>query len=213
MPAPDRLLAFTLASFLLVLVPGPAVLFVVSRALAYGRRAALMTVVGGALGSFTMATAVAFGVGAVVQTSAVAYTTVKLIGAAYLVYLGVQAIRHRRSLRAAFEGKPEEADPDRRTIAQGFIVGVTNPKSAVFFAAMLPQFVDPSTGHAGLQMVALGGVFALVALASDTVWGVAAGRVRSWFARSPRRLDLVGGMAGLTMVGLGIGVAVDGRKD
>ncbi|AXB42946.1 LysE family translocator [Amycolatopsis albispora] len=212
MPSPDRLAAFALASLLLILIPGPAVLFAISRALAHGRRAALTTVAGGALGSFTAATAVAVGVGAIVQTSAVVYTVIKLAGAAYLIYLGVQTIRRRRALREAFEARAAPIGGGR-TLLQGFIVGVTNPKTVVFFAAILPQFADPSAGHAGLQMVVLGAVFAVIALAMDSVWGVAAGAVRAWFGRSSRRLDLVGGAAGLTMVGLGVGLAVSGRKE
>jgi threonine/homoserine/homoserine lactone efflux protein len=212
MPSPDRLAAFALASFVLIVIPGPSVLFAISRALAYGRRAALTTVVGGAVGSFTAATAVAFGIGAIIQTSAVIYTVIKLAGAAYLIYLGVQAIRHRRALREAFEAQAAPIGGGR-TLLQGFIVGVTNPKTVVFFAAILPQFVDPSAGQASLQMVVLGAVFAAIALVMDSVWGVAAGTVRSWFARSARRLDLVGGAAGLTMVGLGVGLAVSSRKD
>ncbi|GIF46537.1 lysine transporter LysE [Asanoa ferruginea] len=212
MPSTDRLAAFALASFVLVVIPGPAVLFAISRALPYGRRAALTTVVGGAVGSLTAATAVAVGIGAVVQTSATIYTAIKLAGAAYLIYLGVQAIRHRRGLRQAFEAQAAPIGGGR-TLMQGFIVGVTNPKTVVFFAAILPQFVDPSAGHATVQMLVLGAVFAAIALAMDSVWGFAAGAVRSWFASSARRLDLVGGAAGLTMVGLGVGLAVSGRKD
>ncbi|MGW4497756.1 LysE family translocator [Micromonospora sp. NPDC004336] len=212
MPSPDRLAAFALASFALILIPGPAVLFAISRALAYGRRVALTTVVGGAVGSFTVAIAVAIGLGAIVQTSAVIYTVIKFAGAAYLIYLGVQAFRHRRALREAFEAQAAPIGGGR-TLVQGFVVGVTNPKTVVFFAAILPQFVDPSAGHASLQMVVLGAVFAAIALAMDSVWGLAAGAVRSWFARSARRLDLVGGAAGLTMVGLGVSLAVSGRKE
>lgn len=212
MPSPDRLLAFTLASFVLIVIPGPSVLFAISRALAYGRRVALATVVGGAAGSFTAAMAVAVGIGAIVQTSAVVYTAIKLAGGAYLVYLGVQAIRHRKALREAFEAQAAPISGGR-TVVQGFIVGVTNPKTVVYFAAILPQFVDPSGGHASLQMVLMGAIFAVMALALDSVWSVAAGTVRSWFARSARRLDLVGGAAGLTMVGLGVGLALNGRKD
>lgn len=100
-----------------------------------------------------------------------------------------------------------------RTLVQGFVVGVTNPKTVVFFAAILPQFVDTSAGHASLQMVVLGAVFAAIALAMDSVRGVAGGAVRSWFVRSARRFHLVGGAAGLTMVGLGVGLAVSGRTD
>jgi threonine/homoserine/homoserine lactone efflux protein len=212
MPSSDHLIAFAIAAFVLIVIPGPSVLFTVSRALAYGRKAALTTVIGGAVGSFTAAAAVAVGIGAIVQTSTVVYSVIKFVGAAYLVYLGIQAIRHRRALRAAFEAEAD-AVSGRRTLVQGFVVGVTNPKTVVFFAAILPQFVDPSAGRAWLQMVVLGAVFAVIALAMDSVWGVAAGAVRSWFARSSRRLDLVGGAAGLTMVGLGVGLAVNGRKD
>jgi threonine/homoserine/homoserine lactone efflux protein len=211
MPSPDHLLAFSLAAFLLIIVPGPAVLFAISRALAYGRRVAFTSVAGGAAGSFTAAVLVAVGVGAIVQTSALVYTAIKLAGAAYLVYLGVQAIRHRKALREAFAARVEPI-AGRRTFLQGYVVGVTNPKTVVFFAAILPQFVDPAAGHTSLQMVVLGGVFALIALASDTVWGLVAGTARAWFARSARRLDMIGGAAGLTMVGLGVGLAVEGRK-
>ena len=208
----DHLLAFTLAAFILIVVPGPSVLFVISRALAYGRSAALWTVVGGAAGSFVSAAAIAVGVGVIVQTSAVAYIVLKYAGAAYLVYLGVRAFRHRRQLRDAFERQLAPVS-GRRTLVEGFLVSVTNPKSMVFFAAVLPQFVDRSAGSPSLQMLVFGAVFALIALASDTVWGVVASTARAWFVRSTRRLELVGGAAGLTMVGLGVGLALTGRKD
>lgn len=212
MPRPDLYAAFAFASILLILIPGPSVLFVISRALAYGRRTALISVAGGAVGSFVAAAAVAVGVGAIVETSAVAFTILKFAGASYLVYLGIRAIQHRRSLRQAFEEKAEVIR-GRRTWLEGFIVGVTNPKTAVFFAAVLPQFVDPARGSASLQMLVLGGTFAVLALMLDAMWGVAAGTVRAWFARSTRRLELVGGAAGLTMIGLGVSVAFAARKD
>jgi len=213
MPPVDHLLTFTVAALLLIVVPGPSVLFVVSRALAYGRRTALITVAGNAAGSFVLAAAVAIGVGAIVQTSAVAYTTIKLAGAAYLVYLGIRAFRHRRALREAFAERGARLIGTSRTWWEGFVVGVTNPKGAVFFAAVLPQFVDRGAGHVSLQMLVLGAIFAALALASDGAWGVAAGAVRDWFGRSARRLEVVGGVAGLTMVGLGLGLAVTGRRD
>lgn len=211
MPPGDLLLAFAVASFLLIVVPGPSVLFVVSRALAYGRRVALTTVVGNTTGVFLLAASVAVGVGAVVQTSAVAFHVIRFVGAAYLIYLGIRAIRHRRAIRQAFE---RQASPlsGRRTWWEGFVVGVTNPKTAVFFAAVLPQFVDRSAGHAGVQMLVLGAVFAGIALISDAGYGVAASAVRAWFARSVRRLDLIGGAAGITMVGLGAALALTGRE-
>jgi threonine/homoserine/homoserine lactone efflux protein len=212
MPAPELLIGFAIAALLIIIVPGPSVLFVISRALAYGRRTAVTTAVGGAAGSFTTAAAVAVGIGAIVQTSAIAYTVIKVVGAGYLIYLGIRAIRHRRAIREAFE---RQASPlsGRRTWWEGYVVGVTNPKSAVFFAAVLPQFIDRSAAaHPSLQMLVLGAIFTLIAVCSDALYGVAAGAVRDWFARSTRRLELVGGVAGLTMVGLGLGLAFTDRK-
>ncbi|MCE6999641.1 LysE family translocator [Saccharothrix sp. S26] len=208
----DRLLAFAAMSLLLIVIPGPSVLFVVGRALAQGRRAALITVLGNTLGAYALVVAVAFGVGAIVERSAVVFTTLKLVGAAYLVYLGVKAVRQRGSLHASFTaGGP--AHGGLRTLWEGFAVGVANPKTIVFFAAVLPQFVDRAQGHVAVQMLVLGLVFNIIAIASDSVWGLAAATARTWFARSPRRLALVGGFGGLTMIGLGVTIATTGRKD
>ncbi|MFI1000404.1 LysE family translocator [Streptomyces galbus] len=212
MPSTDRLLAFAAMSFLLIVVPGPSVLFVVGRALAQGRRAALTTVAGNTLGAYVLVVAVALGVGSLVERSVLVFTALKLAGAAYLVHLGVRAWRRRGSLRAAFTA--EGAGRSRlRTLWEGFAVGVANPKTIVFFAAVLPQFVDREQGHVVAQMLLLGLVFNAIALASDSVWGLTAATARTWFARSPRRLSLVGGAGGLTMIGLGIGVAATGRTD
>jgi threonine/homoserine/homoserine lactone efflux protein len=147
-----------------------------------------------------------------VERSVLVFTALKLAGAAYLVHLGVRAWRRRGSLRAAFAA--EGAGRGRlRTLWEGFAVGVANPKTIVFFAAVLPQFVDREQGHVVAQMLLLGLVFNAIALASDSVWGLTAATARTWFARSPRRLSLVGGAGGLTMIGLGIGVAATGRTD
>jgi len=215
MVSADRLLAFAAVSFLLIVVPGPSVLFVVGRALAHGRHVALITVAGNTLGAYVLVAAVALGVGAVVERSVLVFTVLKLAGAAYLVHLGVKAWRRRGSLRAAVTGVGAGvAHGGRlRTFGEGFAVGVTNPKTLVFFAAVLPQFVDRGHGHAAAQMLLLGLVFNLIALASDSVWGMAAATARDWFARSPRRLSLVGGIGGLGMIGLGVTIAVTGSKD
>ncbi|MFH8452972.1 LysE family translocator [Streptomyces fungicidicus] len=212
MVSAEHALAFAAMSFLLIVIPGPSVLFVIGRALAQGRRAALMTVVGNTLGAYALIVAVAFGVGSVVERSVLVFTALKLAGAAYLVHLGVKAWRERRSLHAAVAG----AGPARgglRTFGEGFAVGVTNPKTLVFFAAVLPQFVDRDQGHVAGQMLVLGLVFSVIALVSDMVWGVLAATARDWFARSPQRLSLVGGIGGLTMIGLGVAVAATGRKE
>ncbi|MGW6457676.1 LysE family translocator [Streptomyces sp. NPDC055078] len=211
MVSTDRFLAFAAMSFLLIIIPGPSVLFVIGRALAQGRRAALTTVVGNTLGAYVLVVAVALGVGAVVERSVVVFTTLKLVGAAYLVYLGVKAVRERGSMRSAFsgEGPPRGSG---RTLWEGFVVGVANPKTMVFFAAVLPQFVDRGAGNVTAQILLLGLVFNVIAVACDSVWGLAAATARGWFARSPKRLAVVGGVGGVTMIGLGVGVAVTDHK-
>ncbi|MFD7407895.1 LysE family translocator [Streptomyces sp. NPDC059866] len=208
----DRLLAFAAMSFVLIMIPGPSVLFVIGRALAQGRRAALTTVVGNTLGAYVLVVAVALGVGAVVERSVLVFTVLKLAGAAYLVHLGVRAWRQRGALQAAFTAE-EGHRGGLRTLWEGFAVGVANPKTIVFFAAVLPQFVDRAQGHVVVQMLLLGLVFNIIAVVFDSLWGLTAATARDWFARSPRRLSLVGGVGGLTMIGLGFTVAVTGRKD
>ncbi|MET8830643.1 LysE family translocator [Streptomyces sp. NPDC004610] len=214
MVSPERLLAFGAMSFLLIVVPGPSVLFVVGRALSQGRRAALTSVVGNTVGAYVLIVAVALGVGSLVERSVVLFTVLKLAGAAYLVYLGVRAWRERGALARAVDGDAEAGGSGGlRTFWEGFAVGVTNPKTIVFFAAVLPQFVDRAQGQVAAQMLLLGLVFSAIAVASDTVWGLVAATARDWFARSPRRLSAVGGAGGLAMIGLGVTVAVTGRKD
>ncbi|GGW63845.1 lysine transporter LysE [Streptomyces lucensis JCM 4490] len=213
MVSTDRLAAFAALSLLLIVVPGPSVLFVIGRALAHGRRAALTSVAGNTLGAYVLVVAVALGVGSVVERSVLVFTALKLAGAAYLVHLGVKAWRRRGSLRAAFTGTDGPAHGGLRTLAEGFAVGVANPKTIVFFAAVLPQFVDRGQGHVPAQMLLLGLVFNAIALASDSAWGLVASAARGWFARSPRRLAAVGGVGGLTMIGLGVTVAATGRTD
>ncbi|MFE0630528.1 LysE family translocator [Streptomyces sp. NPDC058864] len=208
----DRLAAFALVSLVLVVIPGPSVLFVIGRALAHGRRVALTSVAGNTLGSYVLVVAVALGVGPVVERSALLFAALKLAGAAYLVYLGVKALRHRRDLTMA-SGGAGAARGALRTLGEGFVVGVSNPKTMVFYAAVLPQFVDRPAGHVTVQMLLLGLVFNAIALVSDSTMGLVAAAARSWFARSPRRLSLVGGAGGLAMIGLGVTVAATGRAD
>ena len=207
-----HLLAFALLSYALIVIPGPNVLFVISRALQLGRAAGLAAVLGGQIGVYAQVMAVAFGVGALVERSVAIFTVIKLAGAAYLICLGVQAVRHRRSLSAALEA-PVIAKSTGQMLRDGFIVGVSNPKAMVFFAAVLPQFADRSAGHVPVQLLLLGAVFMAIALVSDSMWAIIAGTARSWFARSPRRLEMVGGTGGLVMIGIGASLALTGRKD
>ncbi|MDQ3790690.1 MAG: LysE family translocator [Actinomycetota bacterium] len=209
----SQVLAFALLSVVVVAVPGPSVLFTIGRALTVGRREALMTVVGNAIGVYLQVVAVAVGIGVIVERSAAVFTAIKLVGAAYLVYLGVQAIRHRRKVTEALaEGMPTVL-PSRRAMRDGIVVGVANPKSIVFFVVALPQFTDPAAGGVPLQMLVLGALFPVIALVLDSVWALLAATARTWFSRSPRRLVLVGGTGGLMMIGLGATIAVTGRKD
>ena len=184
----------------------------IGRALAHGRRTALLSVAGHAAGNWVVAVCVALGVGTIVERSATVFTAVRLAGAAYLVWLGVQAFRRRHSLARvlASAAKPRG---DARAAREGLVVGVTNPKAVILFAAVLPQFVDRAAGHIPVQMLVLSAISIVMGVASDSCWGLAASTVRSWFARSPRRLGLVGGAGGLAMIGLGLTLALTGRKD
>jgi len=208
----NQLAAFAAASVVLIVIPGPGVLFVVGRALAHGRSTALASVAGHAAGNWVVAVCVALGVGAVVARSAAVFTAVRLAGAAYLVWLGIQAFRRRDSLAGALAAATAPRG-GVRAAREGFVVGVTNPKAVILFAAVLPQFVDRPAGHVPAQMLLLSAISILIGLASDSCWGLAASTVRDWFARSPRRLGLVGGAGGLAMIGLGVTLAVTGRQD
>jgi threonine/homoserine/homoserine lactone efflux protein len=208
-----RLLAFAAVALIIIVIPGPSVLFVVGRALAHGRRVALASVLGNEAGSLVLVALIAAGVGPLVERSALIFTVLKLAGAAYLVFLGARVFLQRR--RHGLAGVAAAAAAPRgwaRSVLQGFLVGVSNPKTAIFFAAILPQFVARSRGDVPAQMLVLGAIFALIATVSDSVWSLVASGARGWFGRSPRRLELVGGTGGLAMIGLGITVAVTGRK-
>lgn len=205
------LAGYALASFVIIVIPGPSVLFAVGRALAYGRRTALATVCGNAAGNYLVAVCVAVGIGALVQRSAQAFAVVKLAGAAYLIWLGIQAFRRRGKLADAFSTPP----PPRtgtRAAREGFVVGATNPKALILFGAILPQFVNRSAGDVPVQMLVLGLISIAIGVASDSTWAIAASQLRAWFARSPRRFAIVGGAGGLAMIGVGVTVAVTGRS-
>ena len=173
MPSSNQWIAFLVASILFIQVPGPSLLFMLGRALTVSRRDALLSVVGNALGLVVQVLLVAIGLGAVVAASATAYTALKLVGAAYVVWLGVQAVRHRADARTALLGGVAEAEHAGRALAAGLVVGVTNPKTIVFFVAFLPQFTSAGAA-AGPQLAVLGLVFAALAVLSDSTWAVLA---------------------------------------
>ena len=207
----SNLLTFALAAAVLIAVPGPSVLFVIGRSLALGRKGGLLSVLGNALGMIPQIVAVALGVGVALAQSVLLFTIVKFAGAAYLVFLGIQAIRHRgRSTTAA---DPLRSASTFRVLREGFIVGATNPKSLVFFVAVLPQFVEYTSGAIPLQLAILGAVFLLIALVSDSIWALVAGTARQWFARSPKRISTLSTTGGAMMIALGGTLALTGTKN
>ena len=203
MPSSSQWVAFLVASILFIQVPGPSLLFTIGRALTVGRREALLSVVGNAIGVTAQALLVAVGLGAVVAASVTAYTVIKVAGAAYVIWLGIQAIRHRREGREALESHAQVSAKRGHALRIGVVVGLTNPKTILFFVAFLPQFTNPAAGHVGAQMAVLGVVFGAMAVCSDSVWALLAARAREWFARKPARLDKLGATGGVMMVGLG----------
>jgi threonine/homoserine/homoserine lactone efflux protein len=207
MPSLTSLLLFAAASIALLVVPGPSVLYIVTRSVSQGRRAGLISVLGVHVGSAVHVTAAALGLSALLASSATAFMIVKYLGAVYLVWLGVQKLRRRES------GPVEEAPPVRRSrlFTQGIVVNVLNPKTAIFFLAFLPQFVNPSRGPVALQIIVLGACFILLGIMSDGGYallaGTLAGRIRR--TRSARRrLDRA---SGVVYLGLGATAALASR--
>jgi threonine/homoserine/homoserine lactone efflux protein len=209
----DQILTFGLAALIIIVIPGPSVVFTIGRALAYGRGVALATVVGNTLGLVTIVLLVALGLGVIVQESIVVFTVLKLGGAAYLVWLGFEAVRHRKEFLANNGSDVLRATPMTwaRAIRQGYVVGASNPKGYMMLAAVLPQFVDRGEGHVQLQMLLLGLLATTIGLLSDSLWAVIASQLRTWFNRSPRRGAAMGTVGGVSMIGLGVGLAVSGE--
>jgi threonine/homoserine/homoserine lactone efflux protein len=212
MPGFDRLLLFSATAAVVIAIPGPSVIFIVSRAISGGQRMAIFSVLGNALGEYVQVIAVAFGIGTVVEDSVVAFNFLRIAGGLYLIYLGVRTFRARRSLAAAI-GAAAAPRSGKRSFAEAFTVGATNPKTIVFLAAMLPQFVGRGSGWVPLQIMVLGAIFAGIAVMSDSVWVMLAGRFRTWFGRSPRRLELIGGTGGLAIAAVGTGLLLSGRRN
>jgi threonine/homoserine/homoserine lactone efflux protein len=207
----ENLLGFAAAAVVLIVIPGPSVLFTIGRSLALGRLGGLLSVLGNALGVVPLAAAVALGVGAVVAQSVVLFTVIKIVGALYLVYLGIQAIRHRHASAAAVTTAAAPRSHWRQ-LFEGFVVGITNPKTIAFFVAVLPQFVDFTAGMIPLQLFELGLVFIVLALICDSIWALAASAARNWFARSPRRASGLAATGGVMLIGLGGVLALSGNR-
>jgi threonine/homoserine/homoserine lactone efflux protein len=205
---PTRLIEYIIAAMVIILAPGPSVLFVIARAIAWGRKTAVFTVAGNVTGAFFLSTFVAFGLGPILQNSDIAYIAVQWGGGLYLVYLGIDAIRHRRVQAADMTNQGDVAPSVRRSIRDGFWVGALNPKGLVFYAAVLPQFIDRDRGHITGQLILLGAIFSILAFISDGSWGLLAGTARQWLATDPKRLEKLRATGGTIMIILGVSVVV-----
>ena len=201
---PSHIWEYLIAAMVIILAPGPSVLFVIARAIAWGRATAVATVFGNILGAFTLSVAVALGLGPILQHSKPAYISVQVLGGAYLIYLGIDAIRHS-ALHALDMTAQGEARPSKlRSMRDGYWVGALNPKGMVFFAAILPAFVDRARGHITQQLILMGAIFAILAFFSDGMWGVLAGTLRNWLATEIKRLIILRRIGGSVMIILGI---------
>ena len=205
---PSRFPEYIVAAMVIILAPGPSVLFVIARAIAWGRATAVFTVAGNVTGAFSLSVFVALGLGPVLERSEIAYVAVQWAGGLYLIYLGIEAI-WKRSLQAADMANQGDTAPSiRRSMRDGFWVGALNPKGVVFFAAVLPQFIDRDRGSVTLQLILLGAVFAILAFFSDGTWGLLAGTAREWLATDSKRLEKLRATGGIIMIILGISVLV-----
>lgn len=208
LPDLPKLALFFAASLILLVTPGPAVFYIVARSIDQGRLAGVVSTLGVAAGSCVHSLAAALGVSAILASSATAFTVVKLVGAGYLIYLGI---------RKFLVPDPVEADPavERRQLreifAQGIVVNVLNPKTALFFLAFLPQFVDVSKGHVALQMILLGVMFAVLGILSDGLYAIAAGTFGRWLKRHAGVLKAQRYFAGSVYLGLGVLTAATGN--
>ncbi len=196
--------AFLIASFAIIIVPGPSVLFTLARGVAWGRGVAVLTVLGNTLGTLVLSTAIAVGLGPLLAASKLFSVALQFLGGAYLLYLGAQAFAHRREHAAAMTNREGGKPPWVKAVRDGFVVGILNPKSLVFFGAVFPHFVDRTRGNETLQLLVFGAVFCVMAFLSDGTWGVVAGTAREWLSDSPRRLVVLRTIGATVMTCLGI---------
>ena len=195
---PSRLAEYIVAAMIIILAPGPSI--------AWGRKIAVLTVAGNVTGSFVLSVFVALGLGPILQRSDLAYTAVQWGGGLYLIYLGIDAIKHRKIHAADMTNQGDVAPRALRSMRDGFWVGALNPKAIVFYAAVLPQFIDRDKGHITAQLILLGAIFSALAFISDGSWGLLAGTARAWLAKDASRLVKLRATGGIIMCLLGLSV-------
>lgn len=200
----SNLTAFLAASVIIIIVPGPSVLFTLARGVAWGRVVAVLTVLGNSLGTFFLSIVIAVGLGPLLARSKVFSVILQLAGGCYLLWLGIEAMRHRHAHAHAMAQREEHRPSNLHIIRQGFTVGVLNPKSLIFFAAVFPHFVDRTKGNVTVQLLLFGCIFSVMAFCSDGTWGMIAGTAREWLSDSPKRLVALRTIGSCVMMTLGV---------
>ncbi|HEY5111120.1 MAG TPA: LysE family translocator [Acidimicrobiales bacterium] len=199
---------FVVASMVIIIVPGPSVLFTLARGVAWGRSVAVLTVLGNSIGTLLLSVVVAVGLGPLLAHSKVFAVTLQVVGGLYLLWLGADALRHRYLHAQAMAQREEKRPSNISIVRQGFIVGVLNPKSLVFFAAVFPHFVNRSKGNVTVQLLLFGALFSVMAFCSDGTWGIIAGTAREWLSGSPTRLVVLRTVGACVMMTLGLIILV-----
>jgi threonine/homoserine/homoserine lactone efflux protein len=201
---PSTFALFCVAALALAVVPGPAVLYIVAQSVDQGRFAGFVSALGIGVGGLVHVLAATIGLSSLLASSATAFTIVKYAGAAYLVFLGIRRLLTRETAENDIVRVPRSR---RRLFVDGVVVNVLNPKTALFFIAFLPQFVDPDAGAATLQIFALGLIFVVIALGSDSLWALTAGTLGGWLKQSPAYFAIRRWVTGTVFVVLGLSTA------
>jgi threonine/homoserine/homoserine lactone efflux protein len=210
-PNHTSLLIFVSTAALLLAIPGPAVLYIVGRSIGQGRNAGLVSALGIGVGTLVHTAAAAVGLSALLVSWATAFSVVKYLGAAYLVYLGIQRLRSKESLAAASDTSAPRVTL-ARVFSQGIVVNVLNPKTALFFFAFLPQFIDPARGHVATQILSLGILFAIMGTTSDSLWALFSGSVAGWLRGNQRWMRNERYVTGGILISLGVATALAGSS-
>ncbi|HTB09823.1 MAG TPA: LysE family translocator [Acidimicrobiales bacterium] len=203
-----QLATFVVASLVIIIVPGPSVLFTLARGIAWGRAVAVLTVLGNCLGTLILSVIVAVGLGPLLAHSKALSIVLQVLGGGYLIWLGIGAMRHRHEHARAMSEREGVRPRNTTIVRQGFTVGVLNPKALVFFVAVFPHFVNRSKGNVTLQLLLLGVIFTGLAFCSDSTWGIIAGTAREWLSGSPQRLVVMREVGACVMMILGLVIIV-----
>lgn len=210
MPSSSTLAAFAVASLLYVAIPGPSVIYITARGISQGRRAAVVSALGLVTGDLVHMTAAAAGIAALVASSVVAFSMLKYVGAGYLIYLGIRALSRRSQEQFSAGDSCQAGDQLWRVYLQGIVIDIFNPKTALFFLAFLPQFIDPGRGSRVTQILVLIVIVTIIGVSSDMLYALAAGTAGTWLSRNPRFVRRQHYVTGGIYIALGVAAAVAG---